>query len=463
MSNKNNIELPAIRGEMGDWAYYMTTFSFENLCKLTESPEDVLYPEYGGEEGLSEMSKIPLDEDTDRIDKKMQRAEYKNHTADIVYYLQNEKQRFFNSLVLAVFDQYPTWRELLFEFNGQTYDNDVGIISFSSSSKLMPIDGQHRLQAIKAAIRQNPKMKNERVSVIIIGHKNDSAGIQRSRRLFTTLNKTAKPVGGKDLIILDEDNAACIITRKFYTENTINILGKRAIALYDGESIKNENYFSTIITINYIHERLLDLFLDINSDIKKEFMKARDIKKISVSDFRKRFKRSRPTIEILEKYESFLVSFWEHLILSIHDLTILENEYKQDDRNTSLRQSGEDNAIFRPIFLKNLILAIISITKKEKVNITDVIDRISKIDLKLTAQPWVGLIWDTGAKTMRTDSVQTALRQSIEFLLSIDSNMDLESPVVENYFKRNSIYSELGEDGKIAIVKMFNDLKLKYQ
>ena len=51
-------------------------------------------------------------------------------------------------------------------------------------------------------------------SVIFVGHKQTPAGERRTRRLFTTLNKTAKPVSKNEIIALDEDDVMAIIARR---------------------------------------------------------------------------------------------------------------------------------------------------------------------------------------------------------------------------------------------------------
>ena len=56
------------------------------------------------------------------------------------------------------------------------------------------MDGQHRLAGIKRAIRGRMTDSEDEVSVIFLGHKNTTDGLEATRRLFTTLNKTANPI-----------------------------------------------------------------------------------------------------------------------------------------------------------------------------------------------------------------------------------------------------------------------------
>ena len=63
---------------------------------------------------------------------------------------------------------------------------------------------------IKEALKENPELGDDELAVIFIAHHTDSAGKERSRRLFTTLNKNAKPVSKGEIIALDEDDAMAI-------------------------------------------------------------------------------------------------------------------------------------------------------------------------------------------------------------------------------------------------------------
>ena len=50
----------------------------------------------------------------------------------------------------------------------------------------------------------------DEVSVIFVAHEATSQGLERTRRLFTTLNKTDRPVSKGDIIALDEDDVVAI-------------------------------------------------------------------------------------------------------------------------------------------------------------------------------------------------------------------------------------------------------------
>jgi len=55
---------------------------------------------------------------------------------------------------------------------------------------------------------------------LIDSHKSTDEGRERTRRLFTTLNKYAKPVSPAELIALNDDDAFAIVTRRLIESYT---------------------------------------------------------------------------------------------------------------------------------------------------------------------------------------------------------------------------------------------------
>ena len=84
--------LPALRGVMGSWVYYSCLMTFRQLSTLVSFAEQV--HDYTG---MSQM--IQRDLSTGR-------------TRAIADYIKKENQRFFNSLVVAVYGGEPNWHAL---------------------------------------------------------------------------------------------------------------------------------------------------------------------------------------------------------------------------------------------------------------------------------------------------------------------------------------------------------------
>ena len=207
---------PSLRGQFGDWIYYSCLMSMSEVTKRLSFADEV-----HKSEKLSEW---------------IQRRLKEGRGQEISAYLQREPQRFFNSLVVAIYGGDPAWHGFS-DFRPLTSDIDladisdevedsVGFISFTGEERMFAIDGQHRLAGMKDAVKSSSNVLTDEVALLVVAHQNTKAGRERTRRLFTTLNKTAKPVGKGDIIALDENDVMAIVTR-YLVENEPRLSDKR--------------------------------------------------------------------------------------------------------------------------------------------------------------------------------------------------------------------------------------------
>lgn len=203
--------LPALKGRIGDWWYYSCLMSMPEVVKRIKR-SDELYKN----KQLSDM---------------VQREISRKRPKEIENYLFTERERFFSAMIVAVFGGAPDWHSFEITAGHSKIDYDdlsldtigsFGFLSFSGGEKLFPLDGQHRLEGMRRAIRNKKNWKDvddfqldiDEVPVIFVAHEHKSEeGRQRSRRLFTSLNKRAVPVNRAEVIALDEDDVAAIATR----------------------------------------------------------------------------------------------------------------------------------------------------------------------------------------------------------------------------------------------------------
>jgi DNA sulfur modification protein DndB len=159
----------------------------------------------------------------------IQRKLKEGRSKEIAEYLIREPQRFFNSLVVSIYGGNPSWHSFS-NFKPLADDIDlaeiptdveasVGFLSFTGQEKMFAIDGQHRLAGMKEAVVSQPALGADEVSLVLVAHQTSKSGLERTRRLFTTLNKTARPVGKGEIIALDENDASgmqgIVWSRKF--------------------------------------------------------------------------------------------------------------------------------------------------------------------------------------------------------------------------------------------------------
>ena len=225
---KNELKLPAIRSKMGIWVYYISSLSFSQVQNYVSPINDELHK--------SEM-----------LSRMIQRSITENYKS-IAHYLTSQEERFFNALILAVYDGEPRWNEIRIEDENGQDNYDLGVLTLSGQEKIFPVDGQHRVAGIKEALELNQDIGEERVPVIFIGHSKDEMGMQRTRRMFSTLNRYAKPVSMRDIIALDEDDVIAIASRNIIDQSNLfeddRILDSKTKAIPEN----NERALTTIIT-----------------------------------------------------------------------------------------------------------------------------------------------------------------------------------------------------------------------
>ena len=134
---------------MGDWTYYVTTLTFNQVDQYVSRIDNELHKSAS----LKEL---------------IQRSITENFIS-IKEYILNQPELFFNALVLAVYDDYPNWREIEFNYGDiETYS--MGILEFPGDHKIFPVDGQHRVEGIKSALKVNANLGSQKVTAIFIGH-----------------------------------------------------------------------------------------------------------------------------------------------------------------------------------------------------------------------------------------------------------------------------------------------------
>lgn len=213
MSRKKKIILPCLRGEVGDWVYYVTLMTFDQVA--------------------NRVSMVPEIYKNEELRRLIQR-EITNRTSGIVEYIKTQELRFFNSLVLGIYGGHPKWHELQIEENqfGKDFEfgenaeklsldedeenylsSSLGVLILDGYEKIFAIDGQHRTNAIKDTVADRKDLKQEEIPAIFISHKKNEEGEKRTRHLLSTLNRYAKPVSKSEIIAIDEEDNCAIITR----------------------------------------------------------------------------------------------------------------------------------------------------------------------------------------------------------------------------------------------------------
>jgi len=374
MSPNNNLQplkLPALRAHMGDWIYYICLLKMRDIASRVSIAKEIHVSE-----SLNDLLQRSL---SDRSE-------------DIATYLLSQSQRFFNALVVGIYGGSPNWYELAVRTQGsdlgplpEYVEGTLGILSLDGSEKIWAIDGQHRVAGIKQAIEEDPGIGDEEVCVIFVAgvtsqHRDsDPGGYERTRRLFTTLNRYAKPVNKTDIIALDEDDVIAILTRRLVEEydlfrNKISIRQTRSIPVVDTQSL-------TTIVVLY--------------DVIDIYLRDKGAKRW------KQFKTIRPSDNVIDSFYNKSIEFWHILTEYFSPLQEFGDSEPSDKVAGKYRHNRGGHLLFRPVGLLTIVRVLRHLVDNG-VQLTQAVRLVSQVPMEISAAPWAELLWDTANRRMIT-------------------------------------------------------------
>ena len=404
--NENGLQeivLPALRGIMGDWVYYSCLMDLSELSSRVSFAREV-----HKNTALSDM---------------IQRQLSTGRGAIIAEYLKMQPERFFNSLVVATYGGQPNWHALTDVRNQAENDElsslseetiaSVGFLTFHGDENLFALDGQHRLAGIKQAmgkgLEQDPY---DEVSVIFVAHKTTDEGLERTRRLFTTLNKTAKSVSKGDIIALDEDDVMAICARRLIEETELFRDDRIAFVANNNMPVANT---TSLTTIGNLYDVLTILFTETRSDLRK-----------SKADLQ----RIRPDDDVLDKYFGLAKDYFFHLRNNFMELD--EFFASADTKEVVARFRGRHGgaALFRPIGIDVFTRVIVRLTRD--MALSDAIKLASELPRNLGEAPYEWLMWDPNNRTM-INAHKTTLREVLLYMLGKNAPRYPAAVLLERY------------------------------
>lgn len=366
MSDSDKVILPSLRGTMGDWFYYVTVMKFGDIANRVSMADEI--------------------HQSERLSQLIQR-QISNRTKYIVEYLLTQDQRFFNSLILGIYGGSPSWQDLnilennlesLQETDIEYLNKTFGILTLEGTENIFAIDGQHRTKAIKEAIKKDDDLKNEEITAIFVAHKKSEEGLVRTRRLFSTLNRYAKPVSKSEIIALDEEDNCAIITRKLVDE--FELFADDQKVLFNKNRSINLNNKTAFTNIIVLYDSLVILLTDWLS--RRRFLKE-EITGFDHKEFTK-WREDEATINEQFEYCKDLFTEIIRAIPSLNNFFYQDTEVNRRDNNTSLlfRPVGQD------IFFKVLKVGISNNNKGQ------VLDFFSEHDFSLNNPIWNVILYD---------------------------------------------------------------------
>lgn len=280
---------PAIKAHMGDWDYYIVRMTMREVAREVQLASDLWE-----DKTLSDAIQRVLDES--RVKQQ------------IVNFLSRRDDRFFASLVVAAIGGNPVWTPM-----GSRFGDSFGELSFEIDPRYYALDGQHRLKAIQELMADPagapPGFADEQLSVIVVvrEHQNvdDRLWLQRYRRLFSSLNRYAKPTDVDTNIIMDEDDIFAIVTRRLITDHEFFRSPhpeQRSFRVQTkGKNLKSgTSYFTSLQTLYEVNKTLL-----MTTERRRQWGRAKDLKV---------FLQFRPEESEIDRHYQAISNLWDALL-----------------------------------------------------------------------------------------------------------------------------------------------------
>ena len=398
MTNQETLKrFPTIRAKMGDWDYYVTTFPFYEVAQRVKFATELIAPA-----NMSEW---------------IQRSVIPRRAKQIADYLIKQPERFFPSIVVGVYQGQPTWHEIEVQESpiwgaprlDPRFQENFGILELDGEENLYAIDGQHRVAGIKKALEQlkeqgDPQyetLADEDLTFVFVSAEIGDGKIERVRRLFTTLNKEARRVNSQEIIALDEDDPAAIITRWLaidydgLNKETPKVDGKPAKSLihFAANQIPTGNRHSvtSIVTLHTL--------------VKKVF-------KPELDRLKREYRTNRPSDDELKDLYSKAVGIWESARKYVSSLDDVLGSNPEEERASKYRGEHGGQILFRPIGLQAFAGALGRL-RSEKVDLEIAIRSLCELPMEISEPPWNYVVWNPKTKRMISQKQNIAVAEDI--------------------------------------------------
>jgi len=231
----------AVKGKFGGTPYYTFSMKAKAFMEKTHMP-----------------SKMEDWEDMSLEEREQRDINYNRVKRQIAPYLAMDPDRFFGAIIVAAEHFDPSNFEPVLDMcerMPRLYKpeaRNMGFLTFTGAELLIPLDGQHRVKAIKFAIegldeKGNPipnvspsvDIANEDVAVILIDYKPAKA-----RKIFTKVNRYAKATTTGQNLVTDDDDIIAVLSREI--ANDVKLIGADLVKYQNNTLRDKDGYFTTL-------------------------------------------------------------------------------------------------------------------------------------------------------------------------------------------------------------------------
>ena len=419
-------QYPAIRGKLGTTEFYIIVIKAKKLAEVTkiQSPED-------WEKSLA--GKLSDDEIEQR------KLDYTRVEKYIAPYIAEDDDRFFGSVIIAATGEWdfssfeeilagnkvsPLFKPFLSQLNA------MGVLTMSDGSVWRPLDGQHRIAAIRCAIeRKNNKgvplthfltsasLPDEDVSVILIPY-----NLDKTRKIFTKVNLYAKKISPGEGLLIDPYDIVAVLSRGMIDK----FGGARLVGTRKAEIKPTDTIFTTLNALNKANHNIIKWH--IGDKVKGEALPSKEKQRL---------------------YATQLNKVWDHLLKNINIFTdaLADKSEAGDKKRKELRQNF---LLLQPLPQSCLATAFARLTSSKKdLSFDEASDRLNKINWLKTDKAWrFVLINSAGGMIHRHDKLVSDL---IYYMAGGNMKPKEEETLLEKYRRLSPL--EKAEQDKIKLPK----------
>lgn len=426
---------------MGDWEYYISFMPMKDL--------------------VERVTRLPQVYKSERLQELLQRDLQGRRQTEIRKYLLAQKERFFNALVIGTSGSNLKWQGLpqrKAKINpdlslGANLRGSQGFIILEGKERLFTLDGQHRVEGIRQALSQekhDPSLDNEQVAVVLVrgvastSYFQDKPGFERTRRVFSTLNRYAKLVSTAEIIALDEDDISAIVTRRLVNE--YDLFTHKKISIRRTTAIPPSDKIS-VTSLVMLYKALDFYFGGLLQGEEKRIW----------SDY----KRFRPEDRTIKSFSDKAIEFWDTYCEKFPPLKEAKESQDEEEVAGKYRNEGGGHYLFRPVGLLISAKTVRRLIAFDKISMEKAVTRLARIPVELSKAPWAKLIWDPGNNRIVNDNVNLRAMEKYAYY-SLGGNIanlgTKEEPETEQHLKEEIAGLLRMEPTKVTLVKYLDQV-----
>ena len=401
--------LAAMKARLGDTNYFILSMKAQELVTMVKIPKEL--------EDWADMS----------VEERYQRdINYNRVKKQIAPYLANDDSRFFGAIIVAamnfseedIFEPLAavTTKGLPNKYRDDA--SDMGFLTFKGGEVLVPLDGQHRLKAIEfavtgrdekgrpiAGLKPCTQLAQEDVTVILVPYIS-----QKARKIFTRVNRYAKPTTTGQNIVTDDDDIVAVLSRE-----VVNTLIGGRLAKYTSNTLtpKDPEFITLAITYNCNKEIITKTFPTGRLDTTQL-----------------------PDADKIEAYREKVREVWEVLLEGIEVFAdaLSDKEETGDDKRREIRKT---NLLGKPVGQECLVRAFLRLTGAPS-NMGDekACEKLNALPWSITEENlkvWQGILWTGGVDGKIITKNRTLATNIIAYLAGEKISDERKAELLEEY------------------------------